>query len=112
MSLYPSLEDMHVSKMMNAQQQQQQQSQSRYPVIPEHTQNPYPQLAGTASSSSHPPAYAVVSPNASMYPDLNDYMGLDVTNLPADSHVVAVQTNVVSGIFAIFYMNTKTKSLF
>lgn len=107
MSLYPSLEDMQVGKMMAAQQnafqQQQQQQQYQPAVIPSFTQNPYPEM----------PSATAPSANAVMYPDLGDYMGLELSqevlaaNMPefvrADG-TVAPQTNVV-GLGELYYEN-------
>lgn len=98
MSLYPSLEDMQVSKMMVAQQNtfnQQQQQQHQLPsAIPAFTQNPYPEMNAASAPSA----------NAIMYPDLGDYMGLELSqqmlaaNMPEfvrTEGIVAAQTNVV-----------------
>lgn len=72
-SLYPSLEDMQVDKIIQAQNYAAAQSQA----LPAYTQNPYPQLNNASKAS------ALV-----MYPNLGDFMGLDLsedmirTNMP------------------------------
>lgn len=66
MSLYPSLEDMKVDKMVRAQMAQNQ-APSGYP--PAYHQPGYPQI--TAPTPSVPTA---------MYPALGEYMGLELSH--------------------------------
>ncbi|CAG9585577.1 unnamed protein product [Danaus chrysippus] len=66
MSLYPSLEDMKVDKMVRAQLAQNQ-APSGYP--PAYHQPGYPQI--TAATPSVP---------TSMYPALGEYMGLELSH--------------------------------
>ena len=65
-SLYPSLEDMKVDQMQAAQQNVAQQMAAAAQAQP--ITYPQPGAPGTA------PAYAPVS----LYPSLDDYMGLDL----------------------------------
>lgn len=94
---------MQVSKMMHAQQQHESQHERSHPApIPMYTQNPYAALAAAGNNNASAPSYhaVVVASNnvaaggGGMYPDIGDYMGLDVANLPAG--VVAIQSSVVS----------------
>lgn len=77
MSLYPTLEDMQVDKMIQAQNHAAQATQA----IPAHTQNPYPELNNGNS--------ALV-----MYPNLGEFMGLDLSedmirsNMPEYSNAI------------------------
>lgn len=72
-SLYPSLEDMQVDKIIQAQNYAAAHSQA----LPAYTQNPYAALNNANNSS------ALV-----MYPNLGEFMGLDLseemirTNMP------------------------------
>lgn len=77
MSLYPSLEDMQVDQMQQAQHavaqhmSTQQQGQLPYPVDPTAAGAP-------AYGSTSAPSTAVQS----IYPSLNEYMGLDLALVP------------------------------
>ncbi|CAO1316126.1 unnamed protein product [Diamesa serratosioi] len=85
MSLYPSLEDMKVDQIGRAQaaaynaisQQQQMLNHHQQNNIPSFTANPYPGLFESNNSSmpSAPPPLA----NGEIYPDLVDYMGLELS---------------------------------
>lgn len=66
-SLYPSLEDMQVDKIIQAQNYAAAQTQAQQ-AIPAFTQNPYPELNNGNNSS------ALV-----MYPNLGEFMGLDLS---------------------------------
>lgn len=73
MSLYPSLEDMKVDKILQTEQQQNAPPANR-PAAPMHYPGSHP--------GSHPPAVAYGTPSApigGLYPSMNDYMGLDLT---------------------------------
>lgn len=81
-SLYPSLEDMQVHKMMQAQEtafvQAAQSLPSSAPIYP-YSQNPYPQLTSPSAPSA---AYPSAPPSAGasvaeLYPGLADFMGLE-----------------------------------
>ena len=65
--LYPSLEDMKVDQMAQAQQAVASQAAAPAPI-----QYPAPGQPGTA------PAYGSVTAVPSLYPSLDDYMGLDL----------------------------------
>lgn len=74
-SLYPSLEDMQVHKIVQAQENAMMQ-QMQSPNLPAYTQNPYPQLNAMPSApamGSHGNIQAV------LYPGLGDFMGLELT---------------------------------
>lgn len=69
MSLYPTLEDMQVDKIIQAQNYAMAQSQAQAAAaLPAYTQNPYPQLNNSNNG-------ALV-----MYPNLGDFMGLDLSD--------------------------------
>lgn len=70
-SLYPSLEDMQVDKIIQAQNYAAAQSQASHQSIPEYTQNPYPELNRSVNSNNNS---ALV-----MYPNLGEFMGLDLS---------------------------------
>lgn len=72
MSLYPTLEDMAVDKLMTAQHKNMQNYQQHQASagIPAFTQNPYPELNNAAVPTST---------NAVMYPNLADFMGLELS---------------------------------
>lgn len=78
-SLYPSLEDMQVDKIIQAQNYAAAQSQASQ-AIPAYTQNPYPELNNSTNSNN---SSALI-----MYPNLGEFMGLDLsedmirTNMP------------------------------
>lgn len=90
-SLYPSLEDMQVDKMIQAQQtafyQQHQQPSSAASSSP----SAPPPPAGSAPQPTAPAVAAVpaAAAAAAAYPDLGDFMGLELsqqmlaTNMPA-----------------------------
>lgn len=97
MSLYPSLEDMKVDQMAQAQHQYEQQTgagQITYPDQPP----AYPQQ-GTAYPQQTP-AYPQQGAGGSLYPSLDEYMGLQLTpqfvqqNIPGyqDMQVAVPQT--------------------
>ncbi|KAJ6644007.1 Syntenin-1 [Pseudolycoriella hygida] len=67
-SIYPSLEDMQVDKMIQAQTYAAAAQAQASQALPSHTQNPYPELHNSNSSSS-----------LVMYPNLGDFMGLDLS---------------------------------
>lgn len=104
MSLYPSLEDMQMDKMITVQQQAFTNAQ-----LPAYTQNPYPELHSYTQSTS------VVSNGAIMYPDLADFMGLELSqqviaaNMPEylSSNRTAQQSNAVRFIQNIKIANLK-----
>lgn len=76
MSLYPSLEDMQVHKIVQAQQNAFTGQVNAEPMSVGHLQNTYPPLDSSAAS-------AVNKPNPSapiLYPGLGDFMGLELTN--------------------------------
>jgi len=68
-SLYPSLEDMQVDKIIQAQNYASAQVQAQQQALPAYTQNPYPELGSGTNKDS-----ALV-----MYPNLSDFMGLDLS---------------------------------
>lgn len=76
-SLYPSLEDMQVDKIMQAQSHAAA-AQAAQSSLPAYTQNPYPQLNNTSTANN----------SLVMYPNLGEFMGLDLsedmirTNMP------------------------------
>lgn len=72
MSLYPSLEDMKVDQMQQAQHSVAQQVAAAQSAGPAPIVYPQPGAPGTA------PAYAPVTQSSSLYPSLDDYMGLDL----------------------------------
>lgn len=67
-SLYPSLEDMQVDKIIQAQNYAAAQATQG---IPAYTQNPYPELNSPSSANN---SSALV-----MYPNLGEFMGLDLS---------------------------------
>lgn len=70
MSLYPSLEDMKVDKILQQEQPTTQHQPTNGPLI-------YP---GTNPSQLHYNAVQPTAPiGASLYPTMNSYMGLDLT---------------------------------
>lgn len=106
MSLYPSLEDMQVDKILKAQQNAFNHTQSTPTaptVIPEYTQNPYPELANAPKS------------NSDIYPGLSDFMGLELSqqmiadNMPEylQNQQITIPTNVRE--FHQFIYKTTTK---
>lgn len=68
MSLYPSLEDMQVDKLVRAQQSAFAQQSH---VIPDFTTNPYPEMGTQAMSTSS---------SQIMYPDLFNFMGMELSH--------------------------------
>lgn len=82
MSLYPSLEDMKVDQMGQAQAQQ---ARAQQPAI-----GYAPQAAAPVPASAPGP-----SPTSSLYPSLNDYMGLAVSEDAVRQHVPGYTTAVV-----------------
>lgn len=95
MSLYPSLEDMQVHKLVQAQQNafiQQMTTTASAPMA-------YPQLAPDSNITANANASAIVDTIASappataaLYPGLSDFMGLELTpemialNMPEYAH--------------------------
>lgn len=79
-SLYPSLEDMQVHKMVQAQEsalmQQMQSSQST--ILPPYTQNPYPQMNVMPSAPSMD-SQSQKDTQGVLYPGLGDFMGLELS---------------------------------
>lgn len=83
MSLYPSLEDMKVDQMAKAQVQYQQAAQQAV------------QYPGSVPPQAVP---VVASGGSSLYPSLQEYMGLDLSpeTIAANMPVVAAHPNAVS----------------
>uniref|UniRef100_A0A182JUK1 PDZ domain-containing protein n=1 Tax=Anopheles christyi TaxID=43041 RepID=A0A182JUK1_9DIPT len=93
MSLYPSLEDMLVDKMVQsqntaiataaAQQQQQQQQYHQYPpTAPKDAYGLYPSFTNekpSEKSDVHPSSPPMGGAAGIMYPDLYEYMGLELS---------------------------------
>lgn len=79
MSLYPSLEDMGVDRLMEQQRQINQQIyQQQTTGIPAFTANPYPEMNNrNASSSGGATIQDITDTNA--YPDLHDFMGMELS---------------------------------
>lgn len=76
MSLYPSLEDMQVHKIVQAQHKAFTDQMNTDPMSIGNIQSSYPPLDNRATS-------AVNQPNPSapiLYPGLGDFMGLELTN--------------------------------
>lgn len=87
MSLYPSLEDMHVHKIVQAQQNAFTGQMNTEPI-----QNAYPGLGSSAAAAS-----AIDKPNPSapiLYPGLGDFMGLrdDFMGLELTNEMIALNT--------------------
>lgn len=74
-SLYPSLEDMQVHKMVQAQQNAFASQVNAQPM-PTYAEGAYPQLGAPAPYSYTAPASA----SAPLYPGLDDFMGLQLTS--------------------------------
>lgn len=72
MSLYPSLEDMQVDKLVRAQQSAMAQVQQSH-VIPDYTTNPYPEMGASSMQTS-------ASSSQIMYPDLFNFMGMELSH--------------------------------
>lgn len=79
MSLYPSLEDMKVDQMAKAQAQHQQVAQQ--------------QAVHAAGPAAAP--MAVAAPTSSLYPSLEEYMGLNLTPEVVAAHMPNVQQAMV-----------------
>ncbi|XP_055595507.1 syntenin-1-like [Uranotaenia lowii] len=90
MSLYPSLEDMQVDKILQSQnaavanaiatQQQQQQQLGFQGPPPAYTMNPYPQLYELPRSEIGNHSTGEESKKQGfIYPDLGDYLGLELS---------------------------------
>ncbi|XP_050402320.1 syntenin-1 [Patella vulgata] len=87
MSLYPSLEDMKVDQLHQAQRHHEQASQQ-----PPALQYPHPVAPGGQPSAPR-------TPSPSLYPQLGDYMGLSLTpELVAQNMPVAVPTPMPVGV--------------
>lgn len=73
MSLYPSLEDMGVDRMIEQQNQMSQhiyQQNQQQPIgIPAYTSNPYPEMASSQQQQL----------DAQAYPDLYHFMGMELS---------------------------------
>lgn len=99
MALYPSLEDMKVDQMMRAQTQNMMSAQ--------YSASSYPNIEQSAMSAPMP-----ASNTAIMYPALNDYMGLELSEsviaqnmpeylqvaLPAPSAISTVPAGLIAPI--------------
>lgn len=72
MSLYPSLEDMGVDRLMEQQNQFSQQIYHQQQMgIPAYTSNPYPEMASNSvTQAAH---------DSNAYPDLYDFMGMELS---------------------------------
>lgn len=92
MSLYPSLEDMQVDKMLQSQntaisnavaQQQEQYNMQRGPP-PAYTDNPYAQLLPTVATAPKDDGSSsdmeLAKKSGFVYPDLADYLGLELSH--------------------------------
>lgn len=98
MSIYPSLEDMKVGQMAQAQAQHEQQMSGPPAVTYPHPQGAYPHPQG-AYPPQQPPPYPSAAGGPSMYPSLEEYMGLSLTPemvasmavVPANPSQVAVR---------------------
>lgn len=81
MSLYPSLEDMKVDKILQQDQQSQQQNRpTNVPTAPQYQPLIYP---GTNPSQAHGNQNRPlpVPPQHPLYPTMNAYMDLDLTSV-------------------------------
>lgn len=79
-SLYPSLEDMQMHKMVQAQHNAFANQMNAPASSPSYAQNAYPQLAPYALAPSAP---FNENPNPSapiLYPGLSDFMGLELSS--------------------------------
>lgn len=87
--LYPSLEDMEVGKMAQAQQQYVQEATATATAIA------YPD---SQSGGAAPPAYGAVSPAAvaMLYPSLDDYMGISLGTDAVQANMPVVAANPMS----------------
>lgn len=110
MSLYPSLEDMQVHKIVQAQQNamhfQQQQSPPQ-PSAPSQY-NMYPHLTQMPSNAS-PPFKSSANESNTLYPGLYDFMGLELSsemialNMPEyvrNDRTAVMPSSVSSGMIA------------
>ncbi|XP_058447125.1 syntenin-1-like [Malaya genurostris] len=89
MSLYPSLEDMQVGKILHSQSaavanaaatQQQYQTNRNHEPPPAYTMNPYPQLNDLPTGPVLTSGKEAMKEKAEFYyPDLADYMGLELS---------------------------------
>lgn len=115
MSLYPSLEDMQVDKLMTAQHKQFNAytaavANAPPPAFPMHTTNPYPQLNDMTNTTTTTTSVG----STGMYPNMGDFMGLELSqqmiaeNFPEyirDGHssgavVPAAQSNRIGSMVA------------
>lgn len=75
-SLYPSLEDMQVHKMVQAQQNAFASQMNAPPAPPSYAHNAYHQLSAPSA-----PTFGGPNPSAPvLYPGLGDFMGLELTS--------------------------------
>lgn len=111
-SLYPSLEDMQVHKIMQAQENVVTQMQSQAMALPAYTQNPYPELNSTNT-------FAQDKNIGELYPGLADFMGLELSqeiiavNMPEylrNNQIAVPPTNSVS--YQIFILSFNLIKLF
>lgn len=80
MSLYPSLEDMHVHKVLTAQQNAAA-AQMRPATQPEQTPNTYYPIHAPSAPSEHlVNGDNQISNASSLYPGLSDFMGLELNH--------------------------------
>jgi len=99
MSLYPSLEDMKVDQMAQVQQSISQQYQQQYPQQgPQHP--PQQQLQYPQPGQQYPqpgaPVQSVATVGASsLYPTLDDYMGLQLSQAVIQHHMPETGMDVV-----------------
>lgn len=100
-SLYPSLEDMQVHKMMEAQENAVQANFQQ----PQYAQNAYPQLYGGLSQSDNNMPTLSPPSSSSLYP----FMGLELTeemivlNMPEyarGNQIAVASTNTSAGMIA------------
>lgn len=90
-SLYPSLEDMQLDKMIQAQNYAAAQSQvQQAQAVPAYTQNPYPELNNGINSNN---SSALI-----MYPNLGEFMGLDLSEDMIRSNMPEYLDNAVQPV--------------
>uniref|UniRef100_U5EZT1 Putative frizzled binding protein n=1 Tax=Corethrella appendiculata TaxID=1370023 RepID=U5EZT1_9DIPT len=105
MSLYPSLEDMKVDKLQQAQfNAYNEQTTKQTPTAPAYAMNPYPELNQMGQPQQQNTSVTNQF-NPQAYPSLLDYMGLELTpeeialNMPEYGRVMNTAPNsvVISG---------------
>ncbi len=113
-SLYPSLEDMQVDKIIQAQNYAASQQSQAASAIPSYTQNPYPELNGNANNVNNSSALV-------MYPNLGEFMGLDLsedmirTNMPEYLENAMQPVSLLFGMAKLFFVleiKSKIKLIF